>query len=516
MTTFGADPNYQKKLAVMLMQQGVDASPVQHWTQGAARMAQALVGGNMMRSEREADDEANRNAMASLLGGSQSAAQPQPMQQQQPAAHPVSNPQSWANAISGIESSGKYDALGPVTKTGDRAYGKYQVMGANVPQWTKAHLGQEMTPEQFAANPQAQDAVFKGQFGQYAQKYGPEGAAKAWFAGEGGMNNPNAKDQLGTSVAQYAQKFNGALPGQQAQAAPQQMAQAPQAPQIDRNAAMAAILNPRVRPEVKQMLMQHAIPKDHWVDERGPDGSFYQRNRLTGERKVIEKSDVLPQAAVDQKIAIAQASKPETTINNTVNPLLKGVGDRFNDTMEKARSSSDQVRSIHEARRALDEGAITGAGADPKLFLAKTANMFGLKSDVAANTEVLRGAVGNSVLDRAKALGANPSNADRDYIEKVAGGSIALEEGSIRRLLDMQEKWARDTIRRANNDGKKLLGAQPKELAPVAGLLTIDEPLSYDDFLKSNPMQKPRVQNPAPSADGWITAPNGARIRERR
>lgn len=68
MTTFGADPNYQKKLAVMLMQQGVDASPVQHWTQGAARMAQALVGGNMMRSEREADDEANRNAMASLLG----------------------------------------------------------------------------------------------------------------------------------------------------------------------------------------------------------------------------------------------------------------------------------------------------------------------------------------------------------------------------------------------------------------------------------------------------------------
>ena len=55
-----------------------------------------------------------------------------------------------------------------------------------------------MTPEQFLASPQLQDAVFQGKFNQYVQKYGPEGAAKAWFAGEQGMNNPNAKDVLGT------------------------------------------------------------------------------------------------------------------------------------------------------------------------------------------------------------------------------------------------------------------------------------------------------------------------------
>jgi hypothetical protein len=86
-------------------------------------------------------------------------------------------------------------------------------MGANVPEWTKTHLGQAMTPEQFLASPEAQDAVFKGQFGQYAQKYGPEGAAKAWFAGEKGMTNPNAKDQLGTSVQSYADRFTKAYGG---------------------------------------------------------------------------------------------------------------------------------------------------------------------------------------------------------------------------------------------------------------------------------------------------------------
>ena len=116
------------------------------------------------------------------------------------------------NAISGIESGGNYGAQGPVTN-GDRAYGKYQVMGANIPTWTQEALGKPMTPQEFLASPEAQDAVFKHKFGQYTQKYGPEGAARAWFAGEGGMNYPGAKDVLGTSVDDYARKFNAGMGG---------------------------------------------------------------------------------------------------------------------------------------------------------------------------------------------------------------------------------------------------------------------------------------------------------------
>lgn len=119
----------------------------------------------------------------------------------------------YSKAIAGIESGGAYDKLGPVVKSGDRAYGKYQVMGNNIPEWTTQVLGKPMTPAEFLANPDAQEAVFKSKFGDYVQKYGPEGAAKAWFAGEKGMNNPNAKDVLGTTVAGYADKFNRALGG---------------------------------------------------------------------------------------------------------------------------------------------------------------------------------------------------------------------------------------------------------------------------------------------------------------
>ena len=67
----------------------------------------------------------------------------------------------YASAISGIESGGNYSALGPKTKSGDQAYGKYQVMGANIPQWSQEALGKPLTPDQFLADPAAQDAIFQ-------------------------------------------------------------------------------------------------------------------------------------------------------------------------------------------------------------------------------------------------------------------------------------------------------------------------------------------------------------------
>lgn len=117
-------------------------------------------------------------------------------------------------AISSIESGGNYRNLGPVIDhgayAGDRAYGKYQIMGNNIPEWTKEATGTAYTPQQFLNNPKLQDLVFQYKFGQYNQKYGPDGAARAWFAGEGNMNNPNAQDQLGTTVADYQNKFDAA------------------------------------------------------------------------------------------------------------------------------------------------------------------------------------------------------------------------------------------------------------------------------------------------------------------
>lgn len=126
------------------------------------------------------------------------------------------------NAIGGIESSGQpnggYGAVGPrANDKGNRAYGKYQVMDFNIPAWTKESLGQAMTPEQFLANPQAQDATYNDQFGKLVQLAGGDKvkAAQMWFAGPKGANNPNARDVNGMTVARYGQQFaanGGAAP----------------------------------------------------------------------------------------------------------------------------------------------------------------------------------------------------------------------------------------------------------------------------------------------------------------
>ena len=166
----------------------------------------------------------------------------------------------FADSIAAIESGGNYNLLGPVTKSGDRAYGKYQVMGSNVPSWTQEALGNKLTPAEFRADPQAQDAVFQHRFGLYVNKYGPEGAARAWFAGEGGMNDPNRQDQLGTSVESYGKRF---MAGLQPQAQPpvSPPVGAPTPPAAQANANPMGQLSPEVFNAIAQQSGLLAQPK---------------------------------------------------------------------------------------------------------------------------------------------------------------------------------------------------------------------------------------------------------------
>ncbi|MGV2132770.1 phage tail length tape measure family protein [Agrobacterium vitis] len=118
----------------------------------------------------------------------------------------------YAQAIKQVESGNNYTQLGPITKSGDRAYGAYQVMGANIPSWTKETLGQQLTPSQFLADPTAQDKVFAKYFGQSLSKYGnANDAASVWFSGRPMSQAGNAADVLGTTTPAYVQKFNAAL-----------------------------------------------------------------------------------------------------------------------------------------------------------------------------------------------------------------------------------------------------------------------------------------------------------------
>lgn len=119
---------------------------------------------------------------------------------------------AYAKAIQSIESSGNYGALGPITRSGDRAYGAYQIMGANIGPWSQAALGRTMSASEFLTDKGAQDAIFAHRFGGYVDKYGASGAAQAWFGGPGSVGKGGmGADILGTTGNEYVAKFNGAL-----------------------------------------------------------------------------------------------------------------------------------------------------------------------------------------------------------------------------------------------------------------------------------------------------------------
>ena len=118
----------------------------------------------------------------------------------------------YAGAISGIESGGRYDAIGPTHQKYGRALGKYQVMESNLPSWSQEAIGRRVSPDEFLSTPAIQDAIFAKKFGQSVEKYGnPQDAASVWFTGRPLAKGANARDSLGTTGQKYVDMFTAGL-----------------------------------------------------------------------------------------------------------------------------------------------------------------------------------------------------------------------------------------------------------------------------------------------------------------
>lgn len=105
---------------------------------------------------------------------------------------------SFVRAIAGKESGGNYGAV----NRDSGALGKYQIMPRNIPQWSQQALGHSISTQQFLRSPQLQEQIAQHQLRSYYQKWGPEGAAVAWYAGPGNANKYMQARGRGFSAAQ--------------------------------------------------------------------------------------------------------------------------------------------------------------------------------------------------------------------------------------------------------------------------------------------------------------------------
>lgn len=157
---------------------------------------------------------------------------------------------------------------------------------------------------------------------------------------------------------------------------------------------------------------------------------------------------------------IPNIQRPESALSG---PAFKMVTDRLDEGYKTASAATTTLRSNQAMEDLLDQGVFTGALAPAKLQTATAVSaiqgLFGIQdskqlSNIISNTQAFESEVGRKVLSMVKDLGPNPSNADRDYANKIAAGDIKLNEESIRKVLEISNRAEQRKIEAYN----KLVG----------------------------------------------------------
>src|SRR6478752_4221484 len=91
-------------------------------------------------------------------------------------AQPTLDQLMWA--IGQQESGGNYSVVNSIG-----AVGKYQVMKANIPSWSRAALGYSISWQKFRDSPDLQEKIVRYKLNSYYKNYGFRGAASAWYSG---------------------------------------------------------------------------------------------------------------------------------------------------------------------------------------------------------------------------------------------------------------------------------------------------------------------------------------------
>lgn len=104
------------------------------------------------------------------------------------------------------ESGGNYGDV----NSSSGALGYWQVMPGNLPSWLPASGEPVMTPSQFLADHDAQNAVAVHILGGDFQRYGPEGAAAVWYSGQPDPTSNVGNPPVSTYVAQVMARMAGA------------------------------------------------------------------------------------------------------------------------------------------------------------------------------------------------------------------------------------------------------------------------------------------------------------------
>jgi hypothetical protein len=159
------------------------------------------------------------------------------------------------------------------------------------------------------------------------------------------------------------------------------------------------------------------------------------------------------EALIGAKSRIAAAGKSST--NNTVinagpkafdTELGKMDAEQLGKWRDAAQTAQSVLATVQNLRDAEKAGAYSGGGANTRLGIANMIEGWtGIAPKGLVGSQVYNAEASKLILDRVKALGANPSNADREFIEKTVP-QLGQSAAARAQLTDWMEKQAGKSI----------------------------------------------------------------------
>lgn len=222
------------------------------------------------------------------------------------------------------------------------------------------------------------------------------------------------------------------------------------------------------------------------VDPSGSAKELYSADAKIDPNKpfMLKDGQIVPNAAYQQfELDKAQRGAARTNVSTVVDAAPKAFwqdfGKNASDTLfkerEGAQAAASTLQSVGEIRKAAEGGAFQGAGAELKLGAAKALQGLGMPYDAktVANSELFNAQANQFVLNSIKGLGANPSNADREFIEKTVP-RLSTDPAALPQLLNFMERRARGQL---TNYNTKIKGVQSQPMGQSIPMsLEVPEP----------------------------------------
>lgn len=162
---------------------------------------------------------------------------------------------------------------------------------------------------------------------------------------------------------------------------------------------------------------------------------------------------VVNQPLFGAKEALARASKP-TTQNTIINAgpkafemeLGKLDAEKLGEWRKNAEAGQSAMNTVSNLRAAIAQGVYSGGGANLKTDAANIVNgLTGATTKNLPGSQLFNAEASKLLLDNIKALGTNPSNADRDFLSKTIP-NISHSPQARDQLLDYMEKKATQSM----------------------------------------------------------------------